>query len=61
MTENDQMTGDTGIHEQPSATTEQRGSRQRAARSSAAKLMETIRNAHLALEDCVDGRGGVPR
>jgi chemosensory pili system protein ChpA (sensor histidine kinase/response regulator) len=23
-----------------------------------AELMETIRNAHLALEDCVDGRGG---
>ena len=22
------------------------------------ELMETIRNAHLALEDCVDGRGG---
>ena len=24
----------------------------------ASELMETIRNAHLALEDCVDGRGG---
>ncbi|MFQ6006675.1 MAG: hypothetical protein ACE5OQ_14380, partial [Woeseia sp.] len=24
------------------------------------ELMETIRNAHLALEDCVDGRGGSP-
>ena len=23
-----------------------------------AELLETIRNAHLALEDCVDGRGG---
>ena len=22
------------------------------------ELTETIRNAHLALEDCVDGRGG---
>ena len=22
------------------------------------ELMETIRNAHLAIEDCVDGRGG---
>ncbi len=22
------------------------------------ELLETIRNAHLALEDCVDGRGG---
>ena len=25
------------------------------------ELMETIRNAHLALEDCVDGRTGSPR
>ena len=24
----------------------------------ASELTETIRNAHLALEDCVDGRGG---
>ena len=25
-----------------------------------AELTETIRGAHLALEDCVDGRGGTP-
>ena len=51
------MTGNTGIQQQVSAE---------AVESSAAsglaivstELMETIRGAHLALEDCVDGRGG---
>lgn len=51
------MTGDTGIKAQVSA--QDRGD---AAASGLAivstELMETIRSAHLALEDCVDGRGG---
>ena len=52
------MTGDTGI-------TEQREPGEMANPASAlaiisAELMETIRNAHLAVEDCVDGRGGSP-
>ena len=51
------MTGDTGIQEQVSE--EVRGE---SAASGLAivstELMETIRSAHLALEDCVDGRGG---
>ncbi len=51
------MTGDTGIQQQVSE--EVRGE---SAASGLAivstELMETIRNAHLALEDCVDGRGG---
>ena len=51
------MSGDTGHHEQ---MIEESGAR--SALSSLAiiadELMETIRNAHLALEDCVDGRGG---
>ncbi|HNP64161.1 MAG TPA: Hpt domain-containing protein, partial [Woeseiaceae bacterium] len=53
----DQMTGDTGIHEQMIG--EDRGSGALSALSVVGtELMETIRNAHLALEDCVDGRGG---
>ena len=51
------MTGDTGIQEKDS-----HASRGDSAASGLAivstELMETIRGAHLALEDCVDGRGG---
>jgi len=51
------MTGNTGTKEQQSAE-----SRGESAASGLAivstELMETIRSAHLALEDCVDGRGG---
>jgi chemosensory pili system protein ChpA (sensor histidine kinase/response regulator) len=51
------MTGDTGIQEQVS---EEAGSRSAASGLAivSTELMETIRSAHLALEDCVDGRGG---
>ena len=51
------MTGDTGIHEQH---VENAGGGNAASSLAiiAEELMETIRNAHLALEDCVDGRGG---
>ena len=51
------MTGDTGIHEQ---YVEDAGGGNAASSLAivADELMETIRNAHLALEDCVDGRGG---
>jgi len=51
------MTGDTGIHEQP---VEDAGGGNTVSSLAivAEELMETIRNAHLALEDCVDGRGG---
>src|SRR5210317_1040218 len=51
------MTGDTGIQEQPDFD----GFVEAAANALGVvsqELMETIRNAHLALEDCVDGRGG---
>ncbi len=51
------MTGETGIQEQVTDG----GREQNSARGLAiisAELMETLRNAHLALEDCVDGRGG---
>ena len=47
------MTGETGIHEQVSGDNPVR-----ALTIVSNELMETIRNAHLALEDCVDGRGG---
>ena len=47
------MTGDTGIHEQVSGD-----SPVRTLAIVSNELMETIRNAALALEDCVDGRGG---
>ncbi len=51
------MTGDTGIQAQVS---EARPAEPRASGLAiiSNELMETIRNAHLALEDCVDGRGG---
>ncbi|MDH3352040.1 MAG: hypothetical protein OEM51_10860, partial [Gammaproteobacteria bacterium] len=51
------MTGNTGIHERPSALERGEGT-MNALAIIGAELMETIRNAHLALEDCVDGRGG---
>jgi len=51
------MTGDTGIHEQH-AEEAGGGNTLSSLAIVAAELMETIRNAHLALEDCVDGRGG---
>jgi chemosensory pili system protein ChpA (sensor histidine kinase/response regulator) len=51
------MTGDTGIHEQIIGDDGGQGV-VRALVIVSAELMETIRNAHLALEDCVDGRGG---
>jgi chemosensory pili system protein ChpA (sensor histidine kinase/response regulator) len=51
------MTGESGIHEQMIDDGDaQDGVSALAIISS--ELMETIRNAHLALEDCVDGRGG---
>ena len=51
------MTGDTGIHEKMIG--DDRGIGAVSALSIIhVELMETIRNAHLALEDCVDGRGG---
>jgi chemosensory pili system protein ChpA (sensor histidine kinase/response regulator) len=51
------MSSQTGIQETPSAI----GAAEASGRSLALvsqELMETIRNAHLALEDCVDVRGG---
>ena len=51
------MTGNTGIHEQIIGDDDAQGA-VRALVIVSAELMETIRNAHLALEDCVDGRGG---
>ncbi len=51
------MTGDTGIHEQMISDDGAQGAVSALAIVST-ELMETIRNAHLALEDCVDGRGG---
>ncbi|MGI9248162.1 MAG: hypothetical protein ACR2QI_04065, partial [Woeseiaceae bacterium] len=53
------MTGDTGIHEQMIGDDNGQGAI-RALVIVSTELMETIRNAHLALEDCVDGRGGTP-
>ena len=50
------MTGDTGIEEHALAT--EVDNPIRALSIVAAELMETIRGAHRALEDCVDGRGG---
>jgi chemosensory pili system protein ChpA (sensor histidine kinase/response regulator) len=51
------MSGETGIQEQ---IVEQAGGASAPSGLAivANELMETIRNAHLALEDCVDGRGG---
>jgi len=51
------MTGDTGNHEQMIGDDEAIDAIN-ALSIVSAELMETIRNAHLALEDCVDGRGG---
>ena len=51
------MTGDTGIHEQMFGDDEGIGAAS-VLSIVHVELMETIRNAHLALEDCVDGRGG---
>jgi len=50
------MTANTGMHELGSAADAQGDVN--ALSIISAELMETIRNAHLALEDCVDGRGG---
>ncbi len=51
------MTGDTGIQEK--LIDDKSGIGTMSALAIVAdELMETIRNAHLALEDCVDGRGG---
>ncbi len=49
--------GDTGIQEQLIGDGTEDGAGSALAIISA-ELSETIRNAHLALEDCVDGRGG---
>ncbi len=51
------MTGDTGIQEQL-VEDAGGGNTVNSLAIVAEELMETIRNAHLALEDCVDGRGG---
>ena len=51
------MTGDTGLHEQIIGDDDSHGAAGALA-IVADELMETIRKAHLALEDCVDGRGG---
>lgn len=53
------MTSQSGIQEQPDfdSTVEAAAN---ALVVVSHELMETIRNAHLALEDCVDGRGGTP-
>ena len=50
------MTGDTGIQEK--LIDDEGGAIGSALAIVSVELMETIRNAHLALEDCVDGRGG---
>ncbi len=52
------MTGETGIQEQPLTT--EVDNPIRALSIVSAELMDSIRNAQLALEDCVDGRGGAP-
>jgi len=49
------MSAETGIHEQPSADVTVR-----ALAIISVELLDSIRNAQLALEDCVDGRGGAP-
>jgi chemosensory pili system protein ChpA (sensor histidine kinase/response regulator) len=51
------MTGDTGIQKMISSA-EGGDLTVNALAIVSTELMETIRNAHLALEDCVDGRGG---
>lgn len=51
------MSSQTGIEETPGGNVARRAEVNALALVSQ-ELMETIRNAHLALEDCVDGRGG---
>ncbi len=51
------MSSQTGIEETPGRNAAPRAEVNALALVSQ-ELMETIRNAHLALEDCVDGRGG---
>ncbi len=51
------MTSESGIYEQMVGS-DTGGSAVSALAIVSAELNETIRNAHLALEDCVDGRGG---
>ncbi|MEM7430953.1 MAG: Hpt domain-containing protein [Pseudomonadota bacterium] len=51
------MTSETGIHEPVTEKSHDVQSMSGLAIVST-ELMETLRNAHLALEDCVDGRGG---
>jgi chemosensory pili system protein ChpA (sensor histidine kinase/response regulator) len=51
------MTGESGIHEQMIGDDGAQGAIS-ALSIISSELMETVRNAHLALEDCVDGRGG---
>jgi len=51
------MTGNSGIHEQMIGDDVANGAAS-ALSIVSAELMETIRSAHLSLEDCVDGRGG---
>ncbi len=53
------MTATTGTHEQMTGD-EHSPDTVNALAIVSGELMETIRNAHLALEDCVDGRGGTP-
>jgi chemosensory pili system protein ChpA (sensor histidine kinase/response regulator) len=50
------MSSESGIHERPEIDNSVEAANALAVVSQ--ELMETIRNAHLALEDCVDGRGG---
>jgi len=50
------MSSDSGIQERPDIDPAIEAANALAVVSQ--ELMETIRNAHLALEDCVDGRGG---
>ncbi len=52
------MSSNTGIHEQQRDIGGGIESPAMALAVISLELMETIRNAHLALEDCVDGRGG---
>ena len=52
------MTANTGIHEQMIDNGENGNGTVSALAIISDELMNTIRSAHLALEDCVDGRGG---
>ena len=53
------MSAETGIHEQPEPGVDVENP-VRALAIISEELMDSIRNAQLALEDCVDGRGGAP-